>query len=188
MKFTPTTISGAFIVDPEPIPDERGFFARTWCREEFRRHGLTCDLAQTSISFNHKRGTVRGMHYQAPPAEEAKLIHCSQGAIYDVILDLRPESPTFLIWEAFTLTASNRHAVFAPEGVAHGFQTLEPNSEVHYQISVAHVPERSFGFRHDDPTFGIAWPLPVSVISERDQNHPSFTPARLGQQQLQLEQ
>jgi len=179
MKFTPTKIPGAFIIDPEPIEDERGYFARTWCRDELRERGLVGELAQASVSFNHKRGTLRGMHLQGPPSEEAKIVSSRHGAIYDVILDLRPQSPTFLEWESFTLTESNRRMVYVPEGLGHGFQTLEPNTEVHYQISVAYDPKRSFGFRHDDAAFGIAWPFPVTTISERDQNHPSFDLTRL---------
>ena len=184
MKFTEMSIPGAFIVEPEPIDDERGAFARVWCRDELREHGLTCDLAQISVSTNYKRGTLRGMHWQAPPAQEAKLVSCTKGAIYDVVLDLRPQSPTFLKWKSVTVTAGNRRIIYVPEGVAHGFQTLEPNTDVRYEISTAYDADRSFGFRHDDPAFEITWPYPVAVISERDQNHPSFNMTRL---ELQLE-
>ncbi len=182
MKFTESTIPGAYRVDPEPIEDERGHFARMWCRDELRERGLVGELAQASVSYNNRRGTIRGMHMQAPPSAEAKLIACTKGSIYDVIVDLRPDEPTFLRWEAFTITAGNRRMVYVPEGVAHGFQTLEPNTEVQYHISAPYDPERSLGFRHDDAAFDIAWPYEVTSISERDQNHPNFSLERLEKQ------
>ncbi|MEM7232076.1 MAG: dTDP-4-dehydrorhamnose 3,5-epimerase family protein [Planctomycetota bacterium] len=179
MIFSKTTIPGAYRIDIDPIEDERGSFARTWCKKTLASLDLETDVEQSSVSYNRALGTLRGMHYQAPPAAETKIVGCSRGAIYDVILDLRVDSPTFLQWEAFTLTAANHAQLYIPEGVAHGFQTLEAGSEVSYQISTAYAPDRSFGFRHDDPAFGIEWPIPVSAISERDQNHPTFSVKRL---------
>lgn len=172
MKFNPAGISGVFLIEIEPQSDERGFFARSWCREEFARHGLNAALSQCSISFNSRCGTLRGMHHQVAPHPEAKLVRCTAGAIYDVVLDLRPDSGTFGRWQAFELNAANRHMVYVPEGVAHGFQTLADGSEVFYQISEPHHPECARGVRWDDPAFDIAWPLPVSVVSEKDCSYP----------------
>lgn len=174
MKFNPAAIVGAYLVEIEPQPDERGFFARSWCREEFLRHGLNASLAQCSLSYNRKRGTLRGMHYQADPHPEAKLVRCTAGAIYDVMLDLRPDSGTFGRWQAFELNAVNRHTVYVPEGVAHGFQTLADDSEVFYQMSESYHPECARGIRWDDPEFAIDWPLPDPVVSERDGSFPHF--------------
>lgn len=172
MKFNPAGISGVFLIEIEPQSDERGFFARSWCREEFARHGLNAALSQCSISFNLRRGTLRGMHWQAAPHPEAKLVRCTAEAIYDVVLDLRPDSGTFGRWQAFEINAANRHMVYVPEGVAHGFQTLADGSEVFYQISEPHHPECARGVRWDDPAFNIAWPLPVSALSEKDHSYP----------------
>ncbi|HJT24348.1 MAG TPA: dTDP-4-dehydrorhamnose 3,5-epimerase [bacterium] len=168
MKFTETKIKGAFVIEPEKIEDERGFFARTWDRKEFGAQGLNPNLVQCSISLNKKKGTLRGMHYQAAPHGEAKVVRCTMGAIYDVILDLRPQSPTFKQWFAVELSAENRKELYIPEGVAHGFQTLADNAEVSYQISEFHHPESARGVRWDDPAFKIQWPLPMSVISPKD--------------------
>lgn len=172
MKFTQTKLKGSFIITPEYIEDERGFFARTFCRREFEDHGLNPDLVQCNISFNHKKGTLRGMHYQIPPHAEAKLVRCTAGAIFDVIIDLRSESPTFKQWFAVELSASNRQLLYIPEGYAHGFQTLSDNTEVAYQHSVFYSPNDARGLKFDDPVLGIVWPLPVSVISSRDQSYP----------------
>jgi dTDP-4-dehydrorhamnose 3,5-epimerase len=174
MIFAEAKLKGAFIVEPERLEDERGFFARTWCQREFEAHGLNTRWVQCNISFNRTRGTLRGMHYQAAPYEEAKLIRCTMGAIYDVIVDLRPESPTFKQHIAVVLTAQNHKMLYVPEGFAHGFLTLEDNTEVFYQMSEFYVPGYSRGIRWNDPAFGIQWPADVQVISERDQNHPDF--------------
>lgn len=175
MIFTETKLKGAFIIDPEFIEDERGFFARTFCREEFEAHGLNPNLVQCSISFNQTKGTLRGMHYQAKPHEEAKLVRCTRGAVYDVIVDLRPVSPTWKAWAAVELTAENRRMIYVPEGFAHGFQALEDDTEIFYQISQHHHPESALGVRWDDPAFGITWPItePI-VLSEKDAGYPDF--------------
>ena len=174
MKFSPTALAGACIIDIEPVPDERGFFARSWCREEFAKHGLNPDLAQCSISFNKKHGTLRGMHYQAKPHEETKVVRCTRGAIYDVIVDLRPESSTFRKWIAVELSADNRRMLYVPPGFAHGFQSLVDDTEVFYQISTFYHPESARGARWDDPAFGIEWPVTKQVISDKDRQYPDF--------------
>lgn len=172
MKFVETPIPGAYLVEMELLGDERGFFARSWCRDEFARHGLNHNLAQCDVSYNEKRGTLRGMHYQAEPYPEAKLVRCTMGAIFDVLLDLRRDSPACGKWAAFELSAANRRMVYIPEGVAHGFQTLSDGSEVFYQMSEFYHPECACGVRWDDPSFGIAWPLPVAAVSEKDRSYP----------------
>ena len=174
MIFTETTLRGAFLIDIERHEDERGFFARSWCRREFEAHGLNPEIAQCNVSFNVRKGTLRGMHYQIEPSEEAKLVRCTRGALCDVIVDLRPDSPTFKQYVSEVLTAENRRMLFVPEGFAHGFLTLEDATEVLYQMSEYHVPERGRGFRWNDPAFGIAWPAEVVVISERDRDYPDF--------------
>jgi dTDP-4-dehydrorhamnose 3,5-epimerase len=177
MIFRETRLKGAFIIEPERLEDERGFFARTFCLEEFKAHGIHFQVVQCNISFNKKKGTLRGMHYQIAPYEEAKLVRCTRGAIYDVIIDLRPESPTFKQWIAVELTAENHQMLYVPEGFAHGFQTLEDNTEVFYQMSEFYHPECVRGVRWDDPAFGIEWP-PVEqrIISPKDQEYPNFEP------------
>lgn len=174
MRFTELPVAGAFLVEPVAVEDERGFFARTFCRDELAARGLDGSLAQCSVSFNHRRGTLRGLHFQAAPHEEVKLVRCTRGAIFDVLVDLRPDSPTFRRHAAITLSAENRAQAYIPRGVAHGFQTLEESSEVFYQISVPYAPSSARGFRFDDPAFGILWPLPVEVISARDLALPRF--------------
>jgi dTDP-4-dehydrorhamnose 3,5-epimerase len=174
MHFTETKLKGAFILEPEFLKDERGFFARTWCRHEFEAHGLTTIFVQGNISFNHKRGTLRGMHYQVEPHAEAKLVRCTMGAIYDVILDLRPDSATFKQWLAVELTAENRRLLFIPPGLAHGFQTLEDNTEVLYQMSEDYHPECARGVRWDDKIFGIKWPIECKTISINDNAYEGF--------------
>jgi dTDP-4-dehydrorhamnose 3,5-epimerase len=172
MRFQELALRGAFLIEPQRRKDERGFFARSWCRQEFAAHGLRVEWAQCNISFNSRRGTLRGLHYQVAPHAEAKLIRCTRGAIYDVIVDLRPHSPTFLRWSATELTAENRHMLFVPEEFAHGYQTLEDNVEVFYQMSTLYVPEAARGVRWDDPVLGIAWPNGKQrIISEADKNH-----------------
>jgi dTDP-4-dehydrorhamnose 3,5-epimerase len=174
MIFTATTLNGAFLIEPERRQDERGFFARTWCEREFAAAGLQTEWVQCNISFNRQRGTLRGMHYQAAPYEEAKLVRCTMGAIYDVIIDLRADSPTFRQWLAVELTADNRHMLFIPQGFAHGFQTLTDETEVFYQMSQFYAPEYARGVRWDDSAFKIAWPADKRIISERDQSFPDF--------------
>lgn len=174
MRFSETAIPGAYLVEIEALADERGFFARSWCCDEFAQHGLNARLVQCDISYNKKRGTLRGMHYQAAPYPEAKLVRCTMGAIYDVILDLRRDSSAFGRWAAVELSAANRRMLYIPEGVAHGFQTLEDDSEVFYQMSECYHPECARGVRWDDPAFGIAWPLAGLVISQRDRAYDGF--------------
>jgi dTDP-4-dehydrorhamnose 3,5-epimerase len=174
MIFIETRIAGACIIDVEKLEDHRGFFARTWCQREFAAHGLNPRLVQCSLSFNKHKGTLRGMHYQAAPYEEAKLVRCIRGAIYDVIIDLRPHSPTYKQHIAVILTAENRRMLYVPEGCAHGFQTLEANTEVLYQMSEFYAHESSRGVRWNDPAFGIQWPDDQRTIVERDQNYLDF--------------
>lgn len=158
----------------DPRTDERGFFARSWCQDEFKAHGLDSALVQCNVSFNKRKGTLRGMHYQIAPFEESKLVRCTSGAIYDVVLDLRRQSPTFKSWIAITLTAQNRNAVYVPEGCAHGFVTLEDCTEVFYQMSEFYSAASARGVRWDDPAFRIEWPEQVEVLSERDRTYPDF--------------
>ena len=174
MIFHETKIPGVFEIHIEPLEDERGFFARTWCREEFKRHGLNPELAQCSLSFNKRKGTLRGLHYQAPPHQEAKLVRCTRGAIFDVAVDLRPDSPAFKTWVASKLTAADRNMLYVPDGCAHGFLTLENDTEVFYQISEFYRPESARGVRWDDPAFRIDWPAGIDIISERDRSYPDF--------------
>lgn len=174
MIFRETPLPGVFLIEPEQKPDDRGFFARTWCAQEFARVGLNPALAQVSVSYNHKAGTLRGMHYQAAPHGECKLVRCTAGAIYDVALDLRPDSPTYLKWYAAELSTTNHYALYLPEGIAHGFQTLSDGAEVLYQISIPQVVEAARGLRWNDPVFGIRWPREVSVISARDRDYADY--------------
>jgi dTDP-4-dehydrorhamnose 3,5-epimerase len=172
LKFIETKLKGAYIIEPELIRDERGFFARSWCQKEFTERGLNPNLVQCNISFNLKKGTLRGMHYQAKPYEEAKLVRCTMGAIYDVIVDIRPESPTFKQWVAVELTAENRKMLYIPEGMAHGFQTLVDNTEVFYQMSEFYHPESATGLRWNDPELKIEWLIKEDLmISEKDQSY-----------------
>lgn len=162
--------------------DERGFFARTWCREESESHGLVTVVAQCNISFNRLRGTIRGLHFQRQPSAECKVVRCTRGAIFDVAVDLRPSSPTFLRWEAFELTAENHDAVYLPQGIAHGFQTLVDESEVYYQMSTVYDAPRAAGVRWDDPRLCIAWPLAPTIISDRDRALPTTKDVAHGEQ------
>ncbi len=177
MIFVETRLPGAWTVEPERLEDERGFFARTWCGREVAARGLNPTLVQCSISFNRRRGTLRGMHYQARPYAEAKLVRCTRGAVYDVIVDLRSGSSTFRQWLAVELTADNRRMLYVPEGMAHGFQTLEDETEVFYQVSEFYRPGYARGVRWDDPAFGIRWPEDERTISVRDRQYPDFMPA-----------
>ena len=176
MKFLETALQGVWLIEFEPVFDERGFFARTWCREEFLQHGLNPNLAQCSLSFNKHRGTLRGMHYQCEPHQEAKLVRCCSGAIYDVVLDLRPASSTRGKWFAAELTPANHKMLYVPEGCAHGFQNLKDESTVFYQISEAYHPESACGVRWNDPAFAIQWPVSDPIMSERDRSFPDYRP------------
>jgi dTDP-4-dehydrorhamnose 3,5-epimerase len=174
MTFQETKLSGVFEIQLERKSDERGFFARSWCRQEFESTGLNSKLVQCSLSFNIRKGTLRGIHYQAAPRPETKLVRCTRGAIYDVVVDLRRESPTFKQWIGATLTAGNRQMLYVPEGCGHGFLTLEDETEVFYQMSEFYHPDLARGVRWSDPAFGIAWPSEVEQISERDRMYPDF--------------
>jgi dTDP-4-dehydrorhamnose 3,5-epimerase len=176
MIFVETALAGAFVVDPAPSEDARGLFARTWCAREFQAHGLETRMAQCSTSFNKRKGTLRGLHYQGPPSAETKIVRCTRGSLYDVIVDLRPNSPTFLGYVGTVLTADNRRMLYVPIGFAHGFQTLEDDTEIFYQISEFWAPEHARGVRWDDPLFGILWPDDQRTIIERDTHYPDFRP------------
>lgn len=173
MRFTPLSIADAYEVELEPIEDERGYFARAFSADEFSAHGIDMSVVQCNVSLTARRGTLRGLHYQRDPHGEAKLIRCTRGSIFDVGVDLRPDSATFKLWAGLRLDARER-MVFLPEGVAHGFLTLEDNVEVTYLMSHHYVPDAATGVRFDDPVFGIQWPGPVEVISERDRSFPDF--------------
>jgi dTDP-4-dehydrorhamnose 3,5-epimerase len=172
LKFQPTPLRGAFVVEPERIEDDRGFFARSFCQEEFRAHGLNPAVAQCNVSWNRRKGTLRGLHFQAKPHEEAKLVRCTRGAIWDVIVDLRDGSPTRLHWHAVELSTDNRLALYIAEGFAHGFQTLRDDSEVLYQMAELYHPDLARGVPWNDPKIGIAWPLADPILSERDRSYP----------------
>ena len=174
MIFTETPLSGAWTIDLELREDDRGFFARTFCMREFEEHGLESFTAQCNLSFNHQAGTMRGMHYQLPPATEAKLVRCVKGAIYDVIIDLRPDSPSYLQHFGVRLDDENRRALYVPGMFAHGYQALTDGAEVSYQVSEFYTPGQERGIRYDDPQFGIDWPMKVTVISEKDASWPLF--------------
>lgn len=176
MRFTPLPLEGAYHIALEPVADKRGFNARAWCEREFAEAGLPTRIAQINIIANRLRGTLRGMHYQAPPMTESKLFRVTRGAIYDVIVDLRPGSPTQGRWTSVELRADRYELLFVPEGFGQGFQTLEDDTELTYQVSAFYSPEHGRGFRHDDPAFGIDWPLPVSEISEKDRTWPDHRP------------
>ncbi|MBZ5695447.1 MAG: dTDP-4-dehydrorhamnose 3,5-epimerase [Acidobacteriia bacterium] len=174
MLFTETKLKGAFVLEPERREDNRGFFARTFCQHEFEAHGLNPLVVQCNIAYNKKKGTLRGMHFQNAPFQEAKLVRCTRGAIQDVILDLRPDSPTYKQWVSAELNEDNHRMLYVPEGFAHGYQTLTETAEVIYQVSQFYAPESASGVRHNDPAFGIRWPLEVTSISELDKKWPDF--------------
>lgn len=176
MKFHEIAIAGARLIELEPAFDDRGFFARTWCREEFAKAGLNAKLQQCSLSFNKKKGTLRGMHYQCEPHQEAKLVRCCSGAIYDVVLDLRLDSPSYCKWFAAELSAANHTMLYVPEGCAHGFQTLEDDTAIFYQMTERYYPECARGVRWDDPRFAISWPVTNPIMAERDRLFPDYTP------------
>ena len=172
MIFTETKLSGAFIIDLERREDERGFFARAFCQNEFSEHGLKPVIAQANLAFNKRKGTLRGMHFQFPPAAETKLVRCTRGAIVDIIVDLRPESPTYLQHVAVELSADNHRALYVPERFAHGYQVLEDITETSYQVGEFYTPEAEGGLRYDDSRLGLTWPLPVTEITEKDRSFP----------------
>jgi dTDP-4-dehydrorhamnose 3,5-epimerase len=176
MLFRALGIGGAWLIDLEPVGDERGSFARTFCAREFAERGLAVDFVQHSVSRNSARGTLRGLHFQSPPRAEDKLVSCRRGAIFDLCLDLRPGSPTFLKWEGYELSAENGRQLYIPKGCAHGFQTLTDDAEITYRISEYYAPEFSCGVRFNDPAFGIDWPLAVTVMSDKDRTWPDFRP------------
>jgi dTDP-4-dehydrorhamnose 3,5-epimerase len=174
MIFEETPLKGAYVIEIERLEDSRGFFARTWCQREFESHKLNPRLVQCSLSFNKKNGTLRGMHYQVPPFAEDKLVRVTRGRIYDVIVDLRPDSDTFLRWFGIDLSQENRLALYVPPGFAHGFETTVDDTEVFYQMSEFHAPDHARGFRWDDPLVGVTWPEPITVISERDRAYANI--------------
>ncbi len=174
MLFQKTKLAGIRLIDLQPASDDRGFFARIYCEREFTGHGLVTSFPQHSTSFNARKGTLRGMHYQRAPHGETKVVRCTSGSIFDVVVDVRDDSPTRGQWQGFELSADNRRAVYIAEGFAHGFQALTENAEVTYMISAFHVPDAAAGFRYDDPAIGIVWPLPVSTISPRDLGWPGL--------------
>lgn len=177
MIFTETPISGAYHVEVQPHRDDRGLFARASCQDEFAAHGITTPFVQANFSQNHAAGTLRGVHYQLPPHEEGKFVRCLRGAIYDVVVDLRPDSPTYRQWHAEVLTADRRNALYVPEGCGHAYQTLMDDTEVFYQVTSAYAPGAEQGLRYDDPALGIDWPRAVTMISEKDRSWPDFEPA-----------
>jgi len=174
MIFHPTGLQDAWIVDCELRSDDRGFFARSWCSREFAVHGLNSRLVQCNLSYNKVAGTLRGMHFQRAPHAEVKLVRCTRGAVYDVIVDLRPDSPTFMKHTGVELTETNRRALYVPEGFGHGYITLRDESDVFYQVTEFYAPDAADGVRWNDPAFGITWPVPVRVISERDASYADF--------------
>jgi dTDP-4-dehydrorhamnose 3,5-epimerase len=176
VRFTETDVAGTFLIELEPIADRRGWFARSFCTREFAEHGLDPVVAQCNVSFNALAGTLRGMHFQAEPDGEAKLVRCTRGAIYDVVVDLRPDSPSHRRWVGFELTPENGRMMYAPVGTAHGFVTLVDASEVHYQMSHPYAPGAARGVRFDDPAFGIEWPVAATIVSERDRAYPDYRP------------
>ncbi len=175
MDFVETKLKGAFIIELLPITDTRGFFARAWCEREFQTHGLITHFVQANLTFSLRRGTLRGLHYQVPPFQETKLVRCTQGAIYDVIVDLRSQSPTYGQWLATELSADNRKMIYIPGEFAHGYQTLVDNTEVFYQVAEFYAPESERGIRWDDPAFGIEWPVhSPPIVSEKDERWSDF--------------
>lgn len=176
MIFTKTPLADAFVIELQLIGDERGFFARSWCQREFAEHGLDSNLVQCNISFNRHQGTLRGMHFQLPPFAETKLVRCIRGSMYDVIIDLRPDSPTFLQWFGVELNAENRRMLYVPKGFAHGFQTLAADTEIFYQMSQFYAADYAGGVRWNDPLFAIQWPEKAQIMSDRDQTYQDSAP------------
>ena len=186
MRFTETSIGGAWVIEPSPHEDERGRFMRAWCAREFAEHNVNFSPVQANMGFSVQRGTIRGMHYQEAPALEAKLVRCTRGAMFDVVLDLRPGSPTYGQWYGVELTPQNGRMLYVPEHCGHGYQTLEDNTEMFYMTSALYTPGAARGARFDDPAFGIAWPLPASVVSEQDRNWPLTHAGAPGHGELQM--
>jgi len=174
MNFEETKLQGAYVISPELLEDSRGFFAREFCKEQYEAYGLNSNIVQCNMSFNHLAGTVRGMHFQLPPHQEVKIVRCTQGAIFDVIVDLRKESKTFKQWVGVELTAQNRKHLYVPAGFAHGYQTLVDSTEVAYQVTEYYTPGSERGVKWSDPAFDISWPKPVSCISDKDRQHPVY--------------
>ncbi len=172
MKFIPLPLAGACLIEPEPYSDERGWFARTYCKREFAAIGHTAEWVQLNHSFTKDKGTIRGMHFQLPPYSEIKMVRCIAGAVWDVVVDIRKDSPSFLQWYATELNPGNRHMLYIPAGFAHGFQTLKPDTELIYHHSEYYQPGVESGLRFDDPALSLSWPLPVTVVSDRDRSHP----------------
>jgi dTDP-4-dehydrorhamnose 3,5-epimerase len=179
MLFLETKLKDAYIVDVEPRGDDRGFFARAWCAKEFEAHGLATSFVQCNLAFNEQRGTLRGMHFQRAPHAEVKLIRCVRGALLDVLIDLRPDSPTYMDWVGVELTEDNRRMLYAPEGTAHGYLTLADQTEAFYQVSAFYAPEAEGGVRWDDPAFAIEWPEPPRVLSDKDRAWPDYVAERV---------
>ena len=175
MKFSTTTLNDAWLIQFEPAYDDRGYFARTFCVDEFAAHGLEAKFVQHSVSFSSRKGTLRGMHFQRNPHGEVKLVRCVKGAICDIIVDIRPDSPTYRRWERFELSSTAGNQLYIPKGFAHGFQTLSDDVEVNYLISEFYSPQSASGIRYDDPAFGIAWPSPITEMSEKDLHWPAFS-------------
>lgn len=174
MRFTETKVKGALLMDLERREDHRGFFARSWCAREFGARGLISGIAQINVGYTAKKAAVRGMHFQLPPHAEAKTVRCTGGGVFDVVIDLRPDSPTYKQWDGFELTNENHRMLYIPEGCAHGYQTLTDGSEIEYLTSAFYAPESARGVRYDDPAFAVNWPLPVSIISDADRSWPDY--------------
>lgn len=174
MKFTELKLKGAYVIDVEKISDQRGFFGRLWCRNEFENHNLNVNLVQSNVSLSRNKGTLRGMHFQLTPFEESKLVRCTKGAIFDVIVDLRPDSPTFKQWHGVELTEDNHRMIYVPENFAHGFLTLRNDTEVYYLVTEFYNSEKESGLRYDDPEINIKWPIDIVEISDKDKSHPNF--------------
>jgi dTDP-4-dehydrorhamnose 3,5-epimerase len=186
MRFQETELPGAWLIDIDPIQDDRGFFSRTFCERELRERGLETNFVQHSMSYSASQATLRGMHFQTAPHSEVKIVGCTKGAIWDVIIDIRADSPSFGQWLGVELTANNRRQLYIPKGFAHGFETLSDQTEVRYLISSFYEPAAATGYRHDDPAFGISWPLPVAVISDKDRCWPNFEPLRPTQERYRV--
>lgn len=178
MIFNETPLKGAYVISIEKLEETRGFFARAWCRKEFNAYGLTSDFVQANIAYNHKKGTLRGMRYQMAPYEEVKLVRCMRGGIYDVIIDLRPHSLTYMQWAGIELTAESRDSIYVPAGFAHGYQVLEDCTDVFYEVTQFHRPESERGIQYDDEAFGVLWPMAVTDIAEKDKCWPAFAPQK----------
>jgi len=176
MIFEETPLRGAYVIEPEKISDHRGFFARVWCKKELQRHGLNSELSQSNIGFSHVKGTLRGLHFQKPPHAESKIVRCTRGSIFDVIVDLRPESPTYKRWFGIELSDENRKMVYVAEGMAQGYMTLQDNTEINYHTTEFFTAEAASGVRFDDPVLGIRWPMRATAVSEQDRSWPFLIP------------